>query len=344
MKKLDAKVSKRGDSMSDPRGHSYESLAHAWAYDFIYAIAGGEYNGVPRMKAHGNWMYSYDTVIARMFDPPEGSREPLILITTQSYSNTTQRHLIAVDRATSHMNQLFVNDPDAQTKSQRRSNLSDILNEIYELSDKWTRSRKYKDDIAKNIHNLSNTARLYAKYFGLSSSKEAKEISRFLDASSLDLSSVAIESAEEIRKAKKRREKDKARALAKKNAEKYAQAQEELGMWLNFEREYFHMDRYIPDVKLRVRNGVIDTSSGATLSFREAKIAYNRWKKGKLSKGMHIGPYSFGGVDGDEMVHVGCHTIRLDEIERVLEQDPGKEVKELTITELFDELENLAGI
>jgi hypothetical protein len=341
-KTFDKKVSKRkAEGVLSPGSYDYSGLAHWWAYNFGYKQTGGEVDGVPRMSIKGNWVYSFGTVIARMFDPPKGSSLPLVLIRQEDISATTSRHKEAVYSAVHHMSVIYVQNPDPYLKVEHRANLSAMLSDIYIKADLYSRAKSRKDEYLQAISSRIEDAKLYAEVFKLTSSKEFKSIVVFEESASSDLDALVKKSKKEMELAKKRRERERAAKLAKKEAEKAERAKEELELWLNFEREYFHGGQYIPDVRLRVGNGIIETTQGASIPFREAKIAMKRFDAGKLSDGMHIGPYIFKGVDEDGYAHIGCHAIKMEEIREALSKDPGEEKKEPSLSELVGELNEL---
>jgi hypothetical protein len=341
-KTFDKKVSKRHvEGFLSPGSYDYKGLAHWWAYNFGYKSTGGEVDGVPRMSIKGNWVYSFDTVIARMFDPPKGHSLPLVLIRQDDISNTTRKHKGAVFSAVHHMNVIYVQNPDPYLKGEHRANLSAMLSDIYINADLYSRAKSRKNEYLQAISARIDDAKLYAEVFKLRSSKEYKSILAFEESATSDLDTLVKKSKKEMEAAKRRREKERAAKLAKKEQEKAEQAQEELKLWLNFEREYFHGGRYLPEVRLRVGNGLIETTNGASIPFREAKIAMKRFEAGKLSEGMHVGPYRFGGVDEDGYARIGCHTIKMEEIRKALSMDYGEEKKESSLSELVGELNEL---
>jgi len=60
---------------------------------------------------------------------------------------------------------------------------------------------------------------------------------------------------------------------------------------------------------------MIQTSLGANVPLREAKILYERIKDGKDIKGHKIGYYTVIGLNGT--LNIGCHKIERDEMERI---------------------------
>lgn len=58
----------------------------------------------------------------------------------------------------------------------------------------------------------------------------------------------------------------------------------------------------------------IETSLGANVSIREAKVLYELLKRGSDIKGFRIGYYTVIGKT-DTHIQIGCHTIELSEVE-----------------------------
>jgi hypothetical protein len=88
--------------------------------------------------------------------------------------------------------------------------------------------------------------------------------------------------------------------------------QEELAKWLVGEspRCYFQLTR------LRLKDGEVQTSHGATVPVIEAKKLYRALKAGLNIIGQRVGHFEVRSVDSENLT-VGCHVIPLTEIERI---------------------------
>ena len=342
----DSKVRQRSsDRMWEPGRYDYRGLAHWWAYNSnSVSTAGG------RMSSRGTRIYSFSTVIARMFDPPPGHSLPLILISSQNYSPTTARHINAVKSAVSHMTCLYVSEPDPYSKDDYIANLAIMLGDLESLGESYPRRRtdETREQTLLDMARVKNSAEIYAKVFKLRNTKEYRRISRYLlpgDDNFDDF--IANEPA--LRRKREARDRAKRIARAKKaHQEDYLKAQDKLKDWLNGGSSVPSM-RFLDKVYLRVIDGYIETTEGANIPLSSAMKAYIQYKRGTLKKGMHVGPYILHGIDDDNSAHIGCHIITLDEIDSlvevvVAEQEAYKEDARIDRQKLLDDEEEYESL
>ena len=338
----DAKVSKRSSNFRhEPGKYDYNGIAHWWAYNYGSMSTAGD-----RMSTSGNRIYSYGTVIARMFDPPAGQSSPLVLITKQHYSTTTSKHVGAVRSAVSHMNYILVSDPDPYGKTSHIANLAAMLNHLEDLGESYQRKRlsHTKHAVFYKMRDIKSGALLYGEYFKLRNTKEYKRILKYILPGEQGFEEFVRVLPEERRKREAKDNAAKIRAARKAHKADYDKAQERLKLWLNGDDTRPPNPSYLDEVYLRVKGGVIETTEGAIISVSSATKAYLTHKRGHLTKGMHVGPYTFDGIDENNNAHIGCHTISMDKINAAVEvilaeREAHKENAEIDRRKLLDEQE-----
>lgn len=69
---------------------------------------------------------------------------------------------------------------------------------------------------------------------------------------------------------------------------------------------------------LRIQGNELVTSSGARVALAEAAALFRKIDAGVAKPETSIGPYTFNSVNGDGLIKVGCHLIKIDEARRVL--------------------------
>lgn len=77
---------------------------------------------------------------------------------------------------------------------------------------------------------------------------------------------------------------------------------------------HFH---YSLPTRLRITGDTLETSRGATVPLAIARRAYRKWMAGKNVTGTNVGGFAITSVDDTSAV-IGCHTIAVEELHRVL--------------------------
>ncbi len=333
----DCKVSKRSsDFRHSPGSYDYSGLAHWWAYNHGHrSTAGG------RMSCSGTRIYSYTTVVARMFDPPKGRSEPLVLVSNERHSNTTQKHIGAILNAVRHMNVLYVDDVDPYRKQDHLHNLRSILNSQITLgaSYKSKRADTTRQAVVDGMISNKKKAEMYATYFKLRNTSEYKQIMKIPIPGDPNFDEELEEYNKKKMAAEARAKAKKAKQLAKEKKEQFERAQENLKKWLSGENVYVDYGM-LDKVYLRVKGDMIETTERAKIPLKEAVIAFKRFKKGKLREGMHVGPYAYSGIDSDGNAHIGCHVVPLQSIEDLM-KDIGGQSKNETVGEDVESFDSL---
>jgi flagellin-specific chaperone FliS len=354
---FDREVGKRKNLYRhDPGSYDYSGLAHWWAYNYGYKTT-----GQGRMTADGNRIKSYSTVIGRMFDPVKKGAQPFVLLASGRYSNTTATHMSAIHSAVSHMDYMFIADPDPFGRDDHISNLRVILSSLEHLASEYPKKRKdtTREAVLSGMVNNKKNAEKYASYFKVKNTSEYKQIKKFPMPTDENFEELFEQTIKDKMAAAARLKAKKARARKKENEKNAAIAKGRLERWLKGEDVYVD-SRYLEKVYLRIKNNLIETTESAHIGLIDAVKAYIRLKKGTLKEGMHIGPYVYGGIDEMKNIHVGCHVIPLEDVdimigtviaekEAYMEDDQRRRDAEyeaeqnVSLGELFGELAQLVG-
>jgi len=133
------------------------------------------------MTADGNRIKSYNAVIGRMFDPVKKGGQPFVLITSNSYSNTTSGHISHLRGAVQHMDCIYISNPNPYGKEDHVSNLREILSSIEYSAREYPKKRKEstREAVAFQMARAKSITEKYGDYFKLRNLKEYKEIMKF---------------------------------------------------------------------------------------------------------------------------------------------------------------------
>jgi len=229
------------------------------------------------------YSYGYHYLMAEFID------NNTILINDVGYSVSTGKHINLVIQATGHYKQFFV------TKHELKYVYSHIKNYLYPKLIKARKPYIYSDE----IEYLWNCVNEYLEYRNLKvkRSKEYKYIKRLINEINSDnfqekLTHARIKVLKAERIAKERKAIKEAKEL-KDNIKKFK----------SFEKGYFRSNEQY----LRINANNIETSMGAKVDIKEAKILYKLIKSGKDIKGYKIDNFTVIGINGT--LKIGCHNI-----------------------------------
>lgn len=292
---------------------NHSEIAHSWAhqerdhYDSNWA----------NISYYGPTIYSYGShfPMASMY-PDLG----IILFTTETYSNSTAKHLghtrQAIDETRWEV--LHVKDVEGveigkKGKYSHRINIAEIAGEVYELLGKQRRARKhdYSQEIQRRMQTLDRYIELF-KCKGIAEELTRKKDDglddRFKDVLS-DM--LAGNMAEDIdRMAEEAEEKRKAFVEQKRRrdaeyVEEWKQGKHGSSLW---NKEHGHSDL------LRMKDGVVETSKGVRVEPNEAQ---RLWKlvdavmatgeDRQFSGEIRIAGYTVNKISKNGDLRAGCH-------------------------------------
>lgn len=279
-------------------GLSHAGVAHAWIHAPIRTENA-------RAKGHalffeGDTIYSYGKhfPIARIVQ--EDGRLPFVLFTTaKTPSSSTARHMTIVkDAIPAAWGFGRVPHPVDDLPNQSDEIKRWYVEEIADLARKAERARTNRSHYLVQAENLRSEGNRLAERFSLGWT--------------LPEPGGAAEALDELR------ERDRARAerLAEKRR---AELQDRVREWRAGEHG---ASLNHPDILLRVKGKVVQTSRGAEFPVSHAKRAWpwilNRHNGGtSLPRRIVLGPFVVDSVDEHGNVTAGCHFVKWEEIERL---------------------------
>lgn len=240
------------------------------------------------------YSYGYHYQIAEFID------NNTILINDVGYSVSTGKHINLLIQATRHYKQFFV------TKHDLKYVYSHIKNYLYPKLIKARKPHIYSDE----IEYLWNCVNEYIEFRNLKvkRSKEYKYINRLINEINSDnFQQKLTDARKKVLKAEKIAKERKARKEAKElkdNIEKFK----------SFEKSYFRSNEQY----LRINSNKIETSMGAKVDIKEAKILYKLIKSGKDIKGYKIDNFTVIGINGT--LKIGCHNINKIDMQEIGEK------------------------
>lgn len=237
-----------------------------------------------------NKLYSYGRHYL-LAEFKEINNELCIIINDKGYSNTTQKHISLVSRATRQYKQYFTTNIDLQL----------VSNQIEWNYKKLLKAKKpeiYINEILRLYNGLI--------YFPLNVGDNFKKDARF---KAIEKIYKSVSSPEQIAKAK---EVQKAIEIkAKKDAAKKLKI--DLKKFENFEIDYFRNDEDF--LRISQDKTKIETSQSVKVSIEEAKLLYILIKEKRDIKGHKIGNYTVISING--VLTIGCHKINIDSVKKV---------------------------
>ena len=279
-------------------------VAHAWA------------NKTGKHCRGSNFFYEDDTIysygghfpIARHIDG-------VVLFTTESYSNSTSKHLGHASSACSHLTRFTVVDVTAARTSSSKLgrftghqwNVQDYLKRIDEQYGSATRSIKRGEWIYNYADDLVTELKAYAKHFKLGRTFVENHIP-----------------SPEIR------EKVMARCNANtaRDNERYREQMERWTRWESGVRKVHTTKVYLRATEEKLDGKrIVETSHGADVPYDSARVLYqlvlarrksgDDWQGGGMAR-PRVGDFSLHEINGDG-IRVGCHRIGWEEIDRLAE-------------------------
>jgi hypothetical protein len=266
----------------------------------------------------GNVIYSYGYhfPIAKILN------NGIVLFTNRGYSNTTAKHIGKTRQALSHKEKIYVRNPNASVVDNLLAFSNDLEAEFNIIEN--TRKRPHTRDAAKaSVDHIIKTATAYCVAMDTTLEKEIKMLGKSsVGAQRMIASSLfkkAMDAGYDHTKFMVKLEKKQTAAQRKAEKERKIKAQENLEKWLVGNYNTYHLDSSFTPLMLRKRvideeNVVVETTMGASVTYKSAKVLYDMIKSGRDIKGHVIDHYTVIGINGT--LKVGCHEIPTEEVER----------------------------
>ena len=226
-----------------------------------------------------------------------------VFITPRRYSVSTTNHLSLVRQAVRHKTVFTVPDftyhPD---------NVRYLIEKARDHFDKAKRARKYADWPMQAARATVESIRAYITKFQVQVPESHVEVWQALHTDTYLNGEVQAALLAKARAAQVAEREATKQARLKREAEEAAQ----LAKWVAGELSYGRFSA----MRLRVKEGEVQTTHGARVPIIEARKLYRALKAGMNIEGQQVGYYRVTRVTESELV-IGCHNIPLSEVERI---------------------------
>jgi hypothetical protein len=271
---------------------SHSEVAHIWAQQ---KQEKGKANNV---FFEGPTIYSW----GRHFKIAEFVKPNVVLFNNDTYSPSTSKHQCHVRRAIPGTVKVFwvpfVGDNYHNKNLQHY--LTSFNNSIYSAH----KAIKYTASYVQQAEAAKESALQYIQEFNLQDSEIAKQIESLKVDESLQVKIIAQEKRQFEREEKERLRREARYTYVRNN---------HVEPWLKGE---FHQSviSELPEIYLRAKNNEVQTSHGAKVPLKDARVLYQAIKSNRDIKGYEIGSFTVIGING--VLKIGCHEITRTEIER----------------------------
>lgn len=266
------------------------------------------------------YSYGHHFPIAKILD------SGIVLFTNRGYSNTTAQHIAAVRSALNHKDKIYVNNPTASVTDNLMAFSNDLKAQFDIIEN--TRRRPHTRDAAKaDVDHIIKTATAYCVAMNTTLDKQIKLLAKGVSSEQLIAASLfkkAMDAGYDHTKFLVNLKKKLTAAQLRAEKERKIKAQEKLDKWLAGESNTYNLDRNYTPLMLRKRvideeNVIVETTMGATVSYKSAKVLYDMIKSGRDIKGHKIDNYTVIGINGT--LKIGCHEIPTEEVHRFATQN-----------------------
>lgn len=274
-------------------------------------------------NANGSFYFEGDTIYSYGPHFPIASfvDDDTVLMTNQSYSNTTAKHIANVRWAITHKKIFYVDDVmanvniwdvDRHVRLAHISNFKKLTDEIDDTLARASRARSNKVHLLGSALWQIEHAQEYADFFHINDEYDVSEYLGHIDVA-------------RIREDKELLDSENERKAEIKRKEAYIKNIEHIKAWKN--GEDVHIPYGITDVMLRVKDDVIETSHHANIPLTQAKKLWPLIKRCKDNSQSYqpktryeIGLYLLTEIKHNGDVKIGCHYIKYNELEKIAKQ------------------------
>lgn len=261
------------------------------------------------------YSYGYHFPVGRHVQNKRG--QWAVLLTTWTYSATTNGHISLAKNATRHLQRFFVGDVDCNISQEdlARDQFVQYKSQLLDLGKSYIKARQRKPYILREMESLAIEANSFAKFFGLRG-----RIKLPADNTKWQAECAKIEKQEAAR----RRDSEIKREIELKA--RIAREADRLARWVAGENCLGYGFDYSAPVKLRIVGDTVQTSRGAEVSLDNAvrlyKFVATLKEKGEVYKRSSlltfpVGAFSLKEMDECGNIKVGCHDIPWSELERL---------------------------
>lgn len=281
-------------------------VCHKWAHNY----GPSDSFSCGNLFSEGNTIYSY----GRHFPMAKRIDSKTVLFTTNTYSNTTAKHLSWTFGAIPGACTIFnVADVNADSQESHLKNVVAMLESVFDLAKKQKKARSY--DYSGGISETLANAAKYAERFEVDLSGLQDWARKMMDTTDVDaLLGLSVDRKNAIQAENEARER---RELAQKEAN--------LALWRTNDYNGWQLPNTAITYLRIAANGDIETSRHITIEAKQAKAL---WKKvsSLKSKGkewvtnghkIEIAGYNLNKITADGDIIAGCHHIPYSESEAI---------------------------
>ena len=277
---------------------SHAEVAHYWANKVQPS------GRASRMFFENEKIYSYGHHFCIARHLPLGA----VAFTTQTYSNSTSKHISYVRRAARHLRIVYCRAPGDSAAANMRAAREAVR-------------RTLTDSTKPRIHAATRTK---LKGEALHIAERANEYLAALDPLEAEgQTPIDLSSLEHIREELEAMNAQQRAREAERLAARTLELQEDLAKWRA--GEYARSALYSIAVALRIKDDNIETSHGASIPLAEAPRLWalvERARRGErdYEVGAAVGSYRLTKIRRDGSIVVGCHDISYDELRGIAKQ------------------------
>lgn len=263
---------------------SNQEVCHVWASQ------SQDCGNAGNISFSGDVIYSYSTVMGRIMGD-------VVLLNRSHYSVTTSTHQGLMAAAVGHLKSFNV----VSCTPNHEKNVVDYAKRIKDSFGCYFRAKSRKHLIFDENHELYRELLEYCKHFKISPPNVKGCILAVTD------------NAVELQKKRYDKENRQEKATIKNDVEAAKLD------WLACKSNNTFVtvggkSYYFDGVLLRANGTEVETSGGAKVPLKEARILYKAIKAGKPVHGFKVGYYTVTSLNGS--LKIGCHTISLKEVDR----------------------------
>ena len=269
---------------------SHSEVAHYWANQVQ-----GE-GKASNLFFEGKSIFSY----GRHFEVARFASPDIVFFNSESYSVSTSKHQSIVRRAIPAGVEVFEIDG---FDNDHKYNIQQYIDRIKKLREKAVKARKNKEfhleQCRFNIERMERYIEIFKCISKLPRSMRGL-VESFVTAKDDILSPETVQA---IKEQQERERKEKERTLKDKIKE-----------WRDGR---IHSLYGLSNAILRLKDDFIQTSQGASVSLKAARVLWKRIKSGDSIKGIRLDDrYTVIGLD-DNTLRIGCHKIKTSEVKRL---------------------------
>lgn len=294
------------------------NVVHNWANELTVKYKKDDTAGSLFFKGRTIYSYGYHFPIATIHTNKKGVK--VVLFTTRGYSNTTAKHIRQVSMGCSQYAQILCANPEQAASNDHERNLTEF--ERAAKSQLSYLEKAKKPEIYLNaIAYQKELATKYAEYFGIENSKAFKSLA-YIHIASKDGGKVATEkerkAVEKEKKAREKRQKIEFENRLKKEVK-------DVEKFKAFELDRVYTVSEFSYLRFNKETNRIETSQRVEIPIKIAERAF-KWVMNTIKAGGCNGECSYKILDFEvkevtgEHVRVGCHLMRIEEINQLAKE------------------------